>query len=81
MRDSDDSSEVEPLVPQDQIRGLQKGSKFQVAPQHIPIIKDLRSLEIVTVFVVTFDTHQGQLTDRVIRFAFQFSTIIEWHNI
>lgn len=62
MRDTDDHSEEEPLVPQEEIRESNNSSSssklyFPVIPQ--PFHRNPKSLEITAVFVVAFDTTHG----------------------
>ncbi|KAF6029682.1 KIAA1147 [Bugula neritina] len=75
MKNSDDSSEVEPLVPESEtehhvdvdvrrtgsINDRAYTSANQVTPQHF--IRDLKDLEIVAIFVVAFDTRHGNVVE------------------
>lgn len=68
MRDSDESSEVEPLVPIATVKSGGKPGALDVAPTSLK--RDLKKLEVVAVFVVAFDTNHGWCCDYQSRHIF-----------
>lgn len=58
MGESEESSEAEPLVPREHIRRASKITPLHVSSQRF--VRDPKSLELVTIFVVAFDTQHGQ---------------------
>ncbi|XP_067930928.1 DENN domain-containing protein 11-like [Watersipora subatra] len=61
MKKMEDSSEVEPLVPQEHVRSPGIIRLVPHNPEHTK--KDVKALEILTIFVVAFDTHRGNVIE------------------